>query len=145
MENILNCGQVIHIAMTDADGGPYLVSMGYGFKDGAVFLHGAPQGKKNGILAASPGVCFHVAIDVSVLRAPTGVQFSMRYRSVTGFGRISTLTDPAEKNAALKILMDHYDGPHEDLDEKGLARVWVARLDIESMTGKCANAEIQER
>jgi nitroimidazol reductase NimA-like FMN-containing flavoprotein (pyridoxamine 5'-phosphate oxidase superfamily) len=135
MEDVLHGGQVIQIAMTDAEGGPYLVTMGYGFKDGVIFLHGAHQGRKNDILAVNPRVCFHVATDIVVLRQ----EKSMRYRSVTGFGRISTVTDLVEKNAGLKILMDHYDGPHEDLDEKGLARVWVARLDIENMTGKCAN------
>jgi nitroimidazol reductase NimA-like FMN-containing flavoprotein (pyridoxamine 5'-phosphate oxidase superfamily) len=141
MEGILNCGQVVHIAMTDAEGGPYLVAMGYGFKDGVIFLHGAPEGRKNDILSVNPRVCFHVATDVVVLREKN----SMRYRSVTGFGRISTINDPVEKNAALKILTDHYDGAHRDLDGKGLARVWVARLDIESMTGKCANYDDAEK
>ncbi|MDR1730890.1 MAG: pyridoxamine 5'-phosphate oxidase family protein [Synergistaceae bacterium] len=139
MEEILKRGQVVHIAMTDPEGHPYMVTMGYGYRDGALYLHGAREGRKNDILAVHPEVCFQVVLDVEVLRAPTGVEFSMKYRSVTGFGRIHTLTNSSEKNEALAILMQQYEGPHENLDEKALARVWTARLDIDNMTGKCAN------
>ncbi|MDR3265226.1 MAG: pyridoxamine 5'-phosphate oxidase family protein, partial [Synergistaceae bacterium] len=122
MEEILKRGQVVHIGLADGDGQPYVVALGYGYRDGVIYLHGAPAGRKNDILAVNPRACFQVEVDVEVLRASTGVQFSMKYRSVAGFGRIQTLTDPAEKDGALKILMDQYDGPHDDLGEKEIAR-----------------------
>jgi nitroimidazol reductase NimA-like FMN-containing flavoprotein (pyridoxamine 5'-phosphate oxidase superfamily) len=139
MEEILKRGQVVHIGLADAEGWPYVVATGYGYKDGAIYLHGAPVGRKNDILAVNPRACFQVEVDVELLRTPAGRGFSMKYRSVLGFGHVRTLTDPAEKDEALKILMDQYDGPHDDLGEKDIARVWVARLEIESMTGKRAN------
>ena len=138
LEEVLNRGQMIHIGLAGEDGWPYVVPMGYGYADGVIYLHGAPVGKKNDMIAANPKACFQVSLDVEVLRAEAGSGFSMKYRSVTGYGLIRTLTTLDEKNRALKILMDHYDGPHTDLVNND-ARLWVARLDIEHMMGKCGN------
>lgn len=138
IEEILKRGQMIQIGLAEANGWPYVVPMGYGYAYGVIYLHGAPEGKKNDIVAANPKACFQISLDVEVLRAELGSGFSMKYRSVTGYGLIRTLTTLDEKNRALKILMDHYGGPHTDLANND-AKIWVARLDIESMTGKCGN------
>jgi hypothetical protein len=63
-------------------------------------------------------------------------EFSMKYRSVTGFGIVRAITDTAEKADALNVIMDQYEGPHLDVKAIEKMRVWVARLDIESVTGK---------
>jgi nitroimidazol reductase NimA-like FMN-containing flavoprotein (pyridoxamine 5'-phosphate oxidase superfamily) len=101
-------------------------------------MHGASEGRKNDILAANPRVCFQVTLDAEVQPAEAGANFTMKYRSVTGFGVVHALTDPRERNAALKILMDHYGGPHVDFpeDSEMHKKLWVARLGIERMTGK---------
>ena len=136
MEGILRRGQVLYLGLAGEDGLPYVVPMGYGYEEGAIYIHGAPRGMKNDILAANPRACFQVTLDIELQPAELGSNFTMKYRSVTGFGRVQTLTGPAEKNMALKILMDHYRGPHADIKENHGETLWVARLDIESMTGK---------
>ena len=62
MEAVLRRGQVIHLGLAGEDGWPYVVPMCYGYRDGAIFLHGAPVGRKHGILAANPKVCFQVTL-----------------------------------------------------------------------------------
>ena len=140
MEDILKRGRFMHLAMAGADGWPYVVPIGYGYGGGAIYMHGAPEGRKNDILAANPRVCFQVTLDAEVQPSDVGANFTMKYRSVTGFGVVHALTDPRERNAALKILMEHYGygGHHADLPDTAEAhkKLWVARLDIESMTGK---------
>ena len=135
MEDVLLEAQTLSLGMVAPDGRPYVVPLGYGYEDGKIYLHGAAQGLKNDILAANPDVCFQVYVGAEVLRSSVGSNFSMKYRSVTGFGKVVTLTDREEKNKALEVLMKHYDGPHTPLGENH-DRIWVARLDIESMTGK---------
>ena len=135
MVKILQRAWVLHLGLAGEDGWPYIVPMGYGYADGVLYMHGAPQGRKNDILAVNPRACFQVVLDTELAPGESGENFSMKYRSVTGFGQVETLTDLAEKNAALKILMDHYCGPHTDLNENH-EKVWVAKLKIESMTGK---------
>ena len=135
IENILKRGQVLYLGLSGEDGWPYVVTMSYAYRNGAVYLHGAPVGKKNDILSVNPKVCFQVALDVDVAPAETAAKYSMKYRSVTCFGRLVTLTEPNDRLEALNILMDHYKGPRTE--EKDVnSKVWVARIDIESMTGK---------
>ena len=138
MEDILKRGRFMHLGMTGADGLPYVVPLGYGYGDGTIYMHGAREGRKNDILAVNPRVCFQVTLDAEVKPGDVGAQFTMKYRSVTGFGVVRALTDPRERNAALKIIMDHYGGPHTDFPEESEIhkKLWVARLDIENMTGK---------
>jgi len=138
MEDILKRGRFMHLGMAGADGQPYVVPIGYGYKDGVIYMHGASEGRKNDILAVNSKVCFQVTLDAEVQPAEVASKFTMKYRSVTGFGTVHTLTNPREKNAALKILMDHYEGPHTDFpeDSEMLKKVWVARLEIDDITGK---------
>ena len=138
MENILKRGRMMHLGMTGTDGWPYVVPLGYGYMDNAIYMHGASKGLKSDILAVNPRACFQITLDAEVLPADIGAQFTVKYRSVTGFGIVRSLTDTHERNAALKIIIDHYDGPHTDYPEGGemQKKLWVARLDIESMTGK---------
>jgi len=135
IEEILKRGQTLHMGLAEEGGRPYVVTMCYAYRDGAIYVHGAPVGKKNEILAVNPRVCFQVALDVEVAPAEVASKFSMKYRSVTGFGVVRTLTGPDERREALNILMDHFAGPHVDLKDVS-DRVWVARIDVERMTGK---------
>jgi nitroimidazol reductase NimA-like FMN-containing flavoprotein (pyridoxamine 5'-phosphate oxidase superfamily) len=135
MEEILRRGRMLHLGLAGEDGWPYVTPLCYGYKDRTLYLHGSPLGLKTDILAVNPRACFQVTLDAEVVRSEVGANFTMKYRSVTGFGQVQTLTGLDEKNAALDILMDHYEGPHFALGENH-GKVWVARLGIESMTGK---------
>jgi len=128
MEEILKRGKVLHLGLAELapkDGWPYVVTMCYGWRDGVIYVHGAPVGK----------VCFQVVLDVEVAPNEIAAKFSMKYRSVVGFGRLSTVTDPDERLKGLNVVMDQYAGPHVDVKDVN-ERVWVARIDIDRMTGK---------
>lgn len=135
MEQVLKDAKVLELGMVDLDGRPYVVPLNYGYKDGSIYLHGAARGKKVDILAENPSVCFQIFIDAEVERHERGDDYDMKYRSVTGYGTLHTITDLEEKNRAVEILIGHYDAPHVQLGENH-ERVWVARIEIERMTGK---------
>jgi nitroimidazol reductase NimA-like FMN-containing flavoprotein (pyridoxamine 5'-phosphate oxidase superfamily) len=136
MENVLREGQIAVLALSALDGEPYALPIGYGYEDGVIYLHGAPSGLKNDMIAENPRASFNVSVGVELVRDESGADFTNKYRSVTGFGNIEEITDLEEKNRALAILMRQYKGPHEDVSEKGAKRVWVAKLVIREMTGK---------
>ena len=133
-EQVLQDAPMLELGMIDTEGNPYVVPLSFGYADGTIYLHGALEGKKNDSLATNPRVCFQVCIPGDATAKPGGKSFTMAYRSVTGFGKVTTLTDLGEKNAALEVLLRHYDFPPTPVDES--RKIWVARLDIESMTGK---------
>ncbi|MDR1379388.1 MAG: pyridoxamine 5'-phosphate oxidase family protein [Synergistaceae bacterium] len=138
IEDVLRRGKVVHLGLNGLDGWPYVVALCYGYQDGALYFHGAPMGLKIDLLAINPNACFQVTEGAEAVAAERAEAFTMKYRSVTGFGIVRTLTDIDEKSAGLNILMDQYEGPHMDLREHPRmgAAVWVARFDIEYMTGK---------
>jgi nitroimidazol reductase NimA-like FMN-containing flavoprotein (pyridoxamine 5'-phosphate oxidase superfamily) len=138
MEDVLRRGRVLHLGLNGKDGWPYVVALCYGYRENALYLHGAPTGLKTDLLAANPKACFQVTDGAEVVTASRPEGFTMKYRSVTGFGIVRTLTCTDEKTTGLNILMDQYEGPHIDLRDNPRmdAAVWVARLDIEYMTGK---------
>ncbi|MDR3355207.1 MAG: pyridoxamine 5'-phosphate oxidase family protein [Synergistaceae bacterium] len=134
--DVLRAGQVIHLALATRCGEPYVVPMGYGYDGAAIYLHGARHGLKCDIIADNPKVSFNVTAGVELERSELGADFSMKYKSVTGFGEVTEITDLDGKNAALGVLMRQYDGPHSDLTEANKDSIWVARIDIMSVTGK---------
>ena len=137
MEKILKEGVWLELAMSDSAGCPYVVPMNYGYKDGFIIVHGAGDGKKIDILKENPKVCFNVAIDTEIIRNENDPsEFSMKYRSVTGFGVASFIEDPEDKKTALKIIMNHYDGPVEPMPDGILKVTSVIKIEITAMTGK---------
>jgi nitroimidazol reductase NimA-like FMN-containing flavoprotein (pyridoxamine 5'-phosphate oxidase superfamily) len=136
MEDVLREGQVACVALSTLDGMPYALPIGYGYQDGAIYLHGAPSGLKNDMIAENPRASFNVTVGMELVRGESGADFTNKYRSVTGFGDIEEITEPEEKNRALAILMRQYNGPHEDMTEERAKHVWVAKLVIREMTGK---------
>jgi nitroimidazol reductase NimA-like FMN-containing flavoprotein (pyridoxamine 5'-phosphate oxidase superfamily) len=136
MDSVLREGELVFIALASPDGDPYALPIGYGYEDGVIYIHGAPTGLKNDMIAANPRASFNVSVGVELVRDESGDEYSNNYRSVTGFGDITEITGLAEKNRALAILMKHYGGPHEDVDSEKAKRVWVAKLVIKEMTGK---------
>ena len=135
MEEVLNKGLVLQLGLSQPDGFPYIVPLSYGYKEGSIYLHGASSGLKCDLIKMNPKVCFQVHTDAELVRHEKPEEFTMKYKSVTGFGIAHVLEDREEKEIALNILMDHFQGPHLVLGEKS-AHLWVVRVDIKSMTGK---------
>jgi nitroimidazol reductase NimA-like FMN-containing flavoprotein (pyridoxamine 5'-phosphate oxidase superfamily) len=138
IEDILKKGSYLFLGLATPDGDPYVVPIGYAYEDGAIYLHGAAHGLKSDLIAANPRVSFNVTLDAELVRDEIGSEFSYKYRSVTGFGDAFQITGLDEKNAALAMLMKHYDGPHSDITEEGSKAVWVAKISIREITGKCS-------
>ena len=137
MREILEKGLVCHLAMVD-DGKPYMVSMNYGFVDDTIYLHSALEGRKIDILRKNPDVCFQVYTGNRLTTGPDACgDWTMKYRSVTGFGRATLIEDDNEKIPAMHVIMSQYTtkGPF-DFSPQRVAQTIVIRIDIDEMTGK---------
>jgi uncharacterized protein len=107
---IINNAKWCHVAMTDLDGKPYVIPMNFGYRDGTVYLHGAQEGKKIGILRKNPDVCINFSIEheLRYQNEEVACSWSMKYRSVLAYGAVEFIENPEEKTAALDIIMAHY-------------------------------------
>ena len=138
IEAILQQAMVCRVAMCDGDR-PYVVPLTYGYADGCLFFHSAREGRKMDVLARNPKVCFEADLVEEWLPAEQPCAWSVRYRSVIGFGRATLVDEPQEKKRALDVIMRHYGGSSYEYTEKALASVAVVKVEVEHMTGKSSH------
>jgi hypothetical protein len=135
MESILRKALVCRIALC-ADHEPYLVPMNFGYRDGCLYLHSAPAGRKIDLLRQNNRVCFEVETDCELAPSSKACKWGVKYRSVIGFGRASLVEGPKEKAEALGILVEHYAPGKFQFPPRAVAKIMVIKIEIESMTGK---------
>jgi hypothetical protein len=139
--SVLEKADVCRLALAD-DKVPYLVTMNFGLKHDqnlVLYFHCANEGKKIDILKRNNLVCFGADIDHELFLSEKGTSCgcSMRFRSVVGMGRVSFVTERAEKLEALEAIMRHYTQTTVPVfNEEKIDRTTILRLDVEQMTGK---------
>lgn len=125
------------LGMVDDEGLPYVLPMNFAWTDEGVYLHSGPQGRKVSLLESGPTVCltFCEGAELVWMDREMACSYSMKSRSVIVRGKVSAITDPAEKRRALMLLMRHYTC-QEDLRMSDVAvahaRVW--RVPLEQVT-----------
>jgi len=135
IDAIMRKARVCRLGLCD-EGKPYVVPVCFGYDGGALYFHSSPRGRKMDVLRGNPDVCFEVDVDVELIPADEACGWSVRYRSVIGFGRAVAIDDPQEKREALTILMRQYADGEFVFSEDGLARAAVVRIEIDGITGK---------
>jgi nitroimidazol reductase NimA-like FMN-containing flavoprotein (pyridoxamine 5'-phosphate oxidase superfamily) len=137
---ILEEADVCRIAIHD-EPAPYIVTMNFGYETGgetALFFHCAVEGRKLDLLAGNDTVGFEMDVGHELVRGEKPCQWSMKYRSIVGTGRVAEILGEKAKKAALDRIMDHYGfGEREKTyDDAALQRTKILKLTVGEMTGK---------
>lgn len=136
LEEILTTSEICWIAMQNDDL-PYLLPFNYGYKDNCIYIHSAPQGMKIDLLQKEPRVSFAIKYEGQLVKDDIACKWATMYRSVTGEGSVEILTNFAEKEAALEIIMQHNGAMAGSVfDKKHVDAVAILKLTIDSLTGK---------
>jgi nitroimidazol reductase NimA-like FMN-containing flavoprotein (pyridoxamine 5'-phosphate oxidase superfamily) len=135
IEAIIKKSLVCRLALSD-NNSPYIVPLCFGYKDKVLYFHGSQKGKKIDIIKKNQKVCFEFDTNTEIVKAEDACRWSMRYRSVIGFGKAVLLEDLDEKRKALNIIMSQYSDRTFQFDDAILKKTAVIKLEIESMTGK---------
>ena len=141
--SIIEASEVCRIGMYAA-GEVYIVPMNFGYdmaEDGTLtlYFHCANEGRKLDMIAVNPDVGFEMDTGHVLVKSPDGraCDYSMKYSSIIGNGRIEIVTPPEEKLHALTRLMQHYSGGDSyHLDEAMIASTTALRLTASKYTGK---------
>jgi nitroimidazol reductase NimA-like FMN-containing flavoprotein (pyridoxamine 5'-phosphate oxidase superfamily) len=115
---------------------PYMVPVNFGYADGRLYFHSAPEGKKIDLIKRNNRVCFETESDFGLIRGDTPCHWSARYASVIGFGRAHLIEDPEGKRKGLEVILRHYSVDTLEIPDTSLARIVVIGIEVESMTGK---------
>ena len=135
IDSVLRKSLVCRIAMYDGQM-PYIVPLAFGYDGNSLYLHSSKEGRKIDILKRNPELCFEFETECEVLPAERPCSFSMRYKSVIGYGNACFLEDIEEKIAAIRIIMCHYTDKTFTFTKNDVENTAVIRVDIEQITGK---------
>jgi len=136
LEEVLSGAEICRLSMLDGDL-PYIIPVNYGYRNGHIYIHSAPEGKKIDLLKQNTQVCFEVEDTVEIVKGEEACDWTTRYRSVVGYGRVEILSDPQSKQEGLEVIMAQH-GASElvKFNEKNLERMVILKLRITSMNGK---------
>ena len=135
IDSVISRSQVCRMGLCD-EGLPYIVPMCFGYEGNALYLHSAREGRKIDILKRNNAVCFEFDIDCEVKKSDKPCSFSMKYRSVMGYGEASFVDDREEKRKAFQIIMKQYDGNHFSFPDETLEKIVIIAIEITEISGK---------
>jgi nitroimidazol reductase NimA-like FMN-containing flavoprotein (pyridoxamine 5'-phosphate oxidase superfamily) len=108
----------------------------FGYKDGAIFVHSAKEGRKLDIIKRSNKVCFEVDT-YKIVKKELPCKWTIDYTSVIGLGDASIVDDRDRKKEALDVIMAHYGAtPPFEYSEAALSKMLVLKIAVRSMTCK---------
>lgn len=134
LEEIIDKAAVCRIAYVRG-GVPYIVPVNFGYEDNCLYFHSATEGHKIDSLKINNQVCFEMETDVELIEASVACQWTTKYRSVIGHGRVAFIKEIEAKRKALAIITRHY-RCGQDYSAAGLEKVIVVKLEIDTLTGK---------
>lgn len=140
IEQIFKAGKTCQLAFS-AELAPYLVTLNYGYHDGTLYFHSAAEGRKIELIKEDRQVAFTVALDLGLITGATACDWSVRFQSVVGYGKISLLESSEEKRQALDLFMAQYSGEKFSYPDKMVQATAVIKLEISEMTVKQSNVE----
>jgi hypothetical protein len=135
IEDVIRNSLVCRLGMSRNDQS-YVVPLCFAHSDNTLYFHSAGEGLKLEILQQNPNVCVEFDIDQKVVQDDKPCKWSMKYRSVIGFGKGSVVEDLEEKKKGLDAIMQHYAGRSFEYVEAAIENTVIIKVEVESMTGK---------
>lgn len=138
MESVIAKCRICFVGMSDIDGTPYVTPMNYGYKEGVLYLHSAPEGRTVSIIEHNPRVSIAFSTDHELVYQHPEVACSYRTRSQSVIikGTVTFIEDLDKKREVLDILMEQYTHKKFTYSDPAVINVKIWAVNIESMTGR---------
>jgi len=136
MEEVIRQCQVCFVGMADTDGTPYVIPMNFGYKEGIVYLHSAPEGRSLDILERNPRVCITFCGEGKVAFRDQHVacSYGVQGKSVIGFGTVEFEEEMDKKREILDIFMKQYTDRAFTYGDPAVRNVKIWRVPLDSMS-----------
>ena len=136
IEEILSESEICRLAMMDGDK-PYILPFNYGYAENCIYIHCAKAGKKIALLGKNGEVCFEIEHTAELIEGEKACNWTERYRSIVGYGAVEILSDFAEKEHGLEIIMRSNGMKGEITFKKSnVEAVAILKLNITQLTAK---------
>ncbi len=136
MREILDRAEICRLALA-ADNMPYVVPLNFAYHNHCIYIHSAAEGKKIEYLKKNNLVCFEIEDKSTIIPGEKACDWSIKYRSVIGYGHIHVIENRKEKIEGMNIIMNKFakTDTHE-YDESLLDNMVILRIDITDISGK---------
>ncbi len=141
IEEILRTGTTCQLAFSTVPV-PYIVTLNYGYHDGALYFHGASEGHKIDLIRKHGQAAFTVVLDHGVITGENACDWSARFQSVVGFGDVILFESAEEKQQGLDRLMAHYSNETFRYPDKMVQATAVFKLVVTGITVKQSDMDI---
>jgi nitroimidazol reductase NimA-like FMN-containing flavoprotein (pyridoxamine 5'-phosphate oxidase superfamily) len=135
INKILSESIVCRIGLFDEEY-PYVIPLNYGYKNNALYIHCATEGKKIDLIRKNNKVCFEIEESYKILEDEVSCKWTTKYRSVIGNGEIEIINDFKEKEKGLDVIMQQHGKMENAYYKKLVDRVFILKLSIKSVSGK---------
>lgn len=110
IKSVIQSCKICYLGVADTDGMPYVVPMNFGYADGVVYLHSAPEGHLIDVVNRNNKVCVTFCTDTKLVfqHPQVACSYRMKSKSVILWGEVEFIEDIAEKERMLNILMAQY-------------------------------------
>lgn len=139
IEKILNKCKVFRVGMVDEDS-VYILPLNFGYSLNGdkleLYFHGARVGKKVDLLNKDPKVGFEMDCEHELIEDEDPCEYSFKFASIIGQGRISIVSDDLEKIKAINFIMKHQTGREFKFNEKMLKGVLIYKVTADKFSAK---------
>ncbi len=140
IQNIIDRCTCCRVGFND-NGEVYIVPLSFGYEKTndhyTLYFHGAKEGRKMDLIRQNPAVGFEMDTGYQLTAAETACNFSVRFQSIIGNGRISLVEDIAEKAKGLNLVMLQNSGKGDwEFTDKMLAAVAIFKIEVTTLSCK---------
>ncbi|MFP4367296.1 MAG: pyridoxamine 5'-phosphate oxidase family protein [Bacteroidales bacterium] len=139
IDEIISKCDACYLGMVEEGGIPYVLPFNFGYRDGILYLHSGPRGKKFDVLSVNNRACaaFSTGHEIRGRHENVACSYFMKYRSVLLHGCIEMIHEYDEKVKALNIIMENYTGKDDfTYNSPAINNVRAFRLVIEKAEGR---------
>ena len=142
IEEFLNTQKIIRIGFYDKSNDEvYIVPVNYGYaienENYIFYFHGGKGGRKYELSKESPNVGFEIDGQYELVEGKKACDFSAKYQSIIGNGKIKILEDLEEKKKGLNAIMKQTTGKTDfEYNPRMIQNVCVYMLSATKLTCK---------
>lgn len=123
------------------DEGTYILPLNFGLdqtnNNFVFYFHSAKEGKKIDLIKEQSVVGFELDTKHELVRGELACEYSYKYQSVIGKGKINLVEDTNEKLHAINSIMMHYTStPNMNYNSKMLDMVAIIKLEVIELSCK---------
>ena len=140
IDEIISSCDVCRLGFND-NGRVYIVPLSFGFENDCgrriFYFHSAREGRKIDLIRGTHYAGFEMDTGYKLNEGETACDYSARFQSVIGGGRVDFIEDAEEKRRALDMIMLKNTGRGGwEFDEKMVSATAVFRLEVEEISCK---------